>query len=172
VSVAEMHDKGASQWGGDWLEANIRACNVMMSSGLRPEEHKAMGTLMAWKLCQWGDMIRERELAAIRVSFPEGHKARTDGDVAGAVRELVAERIAAWDACDKHINDWHNALDQRDEARQERDQLRELVTYLKERMGHLPWCETTEQPPGNCNCSYGNVEARITAALAPPVKEK
>lgn len=62
-AIEEMHNKGVIQWGGDWLEANIRACNVITACGMRgmrPEEHKDLGVLIAWKMCQWGDMITDR----------------------------------------------------------------------------------------------------------------
>jgi hypothetical protein len=49
--LEKLHAEGAAKWGGDWMEANVRACNVLMTCGLRPEQYKELGALIALKLC-------------------------------------------------------------------------------------------------------------------------
>lgn len=77
----------------------------------------------------------ESELAAIRLAFPEGHSARTEGSIADAVRGLVTElHSLKYEANGQLRANISNAgiqsvLDITKQYMQERDTLRELLLH-------------------------------------------
>lgn len=56
-AVIEMRQKYALQYGGMWLTANNWAIELLRTSDLQPDKYKKLGTFIALRLCQWGELL-------------------------------------------------------------------------------------------------------------------